>query len=160
MLKFIREVFRGESLLDQAYDETVAILGIARDMTATASDSLRRTSGADPALEIFKTDKSINKYERETRRRVLTHMAVSTAADLAPALVLTSIVIDVERIGDYAKNIVELAVAHPDPLHASDYEERLRALEERVRQGFDRVSQALRERENVLGLQSSFQMNV
>ena len=145
MLEFIRELFRGESLLDQAYEDTVTVLRIARDMTAAASDSLRRSRGANPALEVFKTDIHINKYERETRRKVVTHMAISTSADLAPALILTSIVIDVERIGDYAKNIVELAVVHPEPLQPVEYEGRLEQLEERVRLGFDRVSAALRE---------------
>lgn len=142
MLGFLKELLRGESLLDQAYTETVAILSVARDMTLAASASLRHSDAADSSLDVYKTDKTINKYERETRRKVLTHLAVSTAADYAPALVLTSIVIDVERIGDYAKNIVELAQAHPRALRAYGYEERVRRLEERVRMGFDRVTEA------------------
>lgn len=142
MLEILKELFRGESLLDQAYEETVAILGVARDMTLAASNSLRHSDSVDDSLDLYKTDKTINKYERETRRKVLTHLAVSTAADYAPALVLTSIVIDVERIGDYAKNILELARAHPRALPAYAYEDRVQRLEERVRIGFGRVSEA------------------
>lgn len=145
MFRFIREFFRKESLLDQAYGETVEMLGLARDMTRAATKSLRHSDTAEVSLDIHKVDITINKYERETRRRVLTHLAVSTAADHAPALVLTSIVIDVERLGDYAKNIVELANAHPGALKAAEYEDRVQELERRVMQGFDRVSLAFEE---------------
>ena len=145
MLRFLRELFRGESLLDQAFEATVNMLALARDMVKAASDSLRRSETADVELDIRKADVTINKYQRETRRQVLTHMAVSSAADFAPALVLTSIVIDVERLGDYAKNIIELAQAHPKALNALDYEEGIQGLELRVTQGFNRVGEALRQ---------------
>ena len=145
MLRFIRELFRGESLLDQAFEATVTMLALARDMVQAASDSLRRSDTADVELDIRQADITINKYERETRRQVLTHMAVSSAADFAPALVLTSIVIDVERLGDYAKNIIELAQAHPAALDAATYEKGVCDLETRVTQGFNRVGEAFKE---------------
>jgi phosphate uptake regulator len=145
MLRFIRELFRGESLLDQAFEATANMLALARDMVQAASDSLRRSDTADVELDIRKADVTINKYQRETRRQVLTHMAVSSAADFAPALVLTSIVIDVERLGDYAKNITELAQAHPSALKAFNYEKIVQDLENRVTQGFNRVGEAFKE---------------
>ena len=145
MLRFIRELFRGESLLDQAFEATANMLALARDMVQAASDSLRRSETADVELDIRKADVTINKYQRETRRQVLTHMAVSSSADFAPALVLTSIVIDVERLGDYAKNITELAQAHPAALKAFNYEKIVQDLENRVTQGFNRVGEAFKE---------------
>jgi len=145
MFRLIRELLRGESLLDQAYQATINMLALARDMVQAASDSLRRSDTANVELDIRKADVTINKYERETRRQVLTHLAVSSSAEFAPALVLTSIVIDVERLGDYAKNIVELAQAHPSALDASVYEKNVQDLEARVTQGFNRVSEAFKE---------------
>ncbi len=145
MLRFLRELFRGESLLDQAFEATANMLTLARDMVQAASDSLRRSDTANVELDIRKADVTINKYQRETRRQVLTHMAVSSSADFAPALVLTSIVIDVERLGDYAKNITELAQAHPKALKAFNYEKGVQDLENRVTQGFNRVSEAFKE---------------
>lgn len=145
MFRLIRELLRGESLLDQAFQATVNMLALARDMVQAASDSLRRSDTADVEFDIRKADVTINKYERETRRQVLTHLAVSSSAEFAPALVLTSIVIDVERLGDYAKNIVELAQAHPSALEAATYEKGVQDLESRVNQGFNRVSEAFKE---------------
>jgi phosphate uptake regulator len=145
MLKLIRELFRKESLLDEAFEETCAMLGLARDMTRAATASLRHSDSAEVALDIHKADIRINKYERETRRRVLTHLSISTAVEHTAALVLTSIVIDVERLGDYAKNIVELAQAHPSALNALEYEDRVRELERRIMDGFDQVTEAFRD---------------
>jgi len=145
MFRLIRELLRGESLLDQSFQATVNMLALARDMVQASSNSLRRSDTADVELDIRKADVTINKYERETRRQVLTHLAVSSSADFAPALVLTSIVIDVERLGDYAKNIVELAQAHPSALKAEAYEKGVQDLEERVTQGFNRVGEVFKE---------------
>ena len=45
------------------------------------------------------------------RRKIVTHMSVSAKPDINMGLILTAIVIDIERIGDYAKNIAELAAS-------------------------------------------------
>jgi phosphate uptake regulator len=49
---------------------------------------------------------------------VLKHLAVTGGMNIIPGLILTSVVIDLERIGDYTKNITDLAVAHPRRLSA------------------------------------------
>jgi phosphate transport system protein len=143
MFRFLRELFKGESLVDQSFHETIDILGVAKLMMAAAGSTLRDTETGEVGLDVRKSDKKINKYQREVRRNILTHLAVSSSTDSTAALVLSSIIIDVERIGDYTKNIVELAQAHPRRLKAGRYEDDLQKLEERVRQGFDEVRQAL-----------------
>jgi phosphate transport system protein len=143
MFRLIRELFRGESLLDQSFEETISILDVAKAMMSAASQSLRKSDAGGVDMDVHKADIQINKYQREVRRNILTHLSVSQATDLTAALVLTSIIIDVERLGDYTKNIVELADAHPRRLEAGVYEERLRRLEERICAGYDDVRNAL-----------------
>jgi phosphate transport system protein len=53
--------------------------------------------------------------------------------------VLVSIIIDIERVGDYTKNIVELAMNHPPKLHGGLFEEDLRKIEDAVEDTFTRV---------------------
>ena len=48
---------------------------------------------------------------------------------MASGLVLVSVVIDIERIGDYTKNIYDLAVNHPQILDGSSLESRLSKVE-------------------------------
>ena len=55
------------------------------------------------------TDARVNELEREIRRELVVHASVHGAGDIAAVLVYMSIVKDVERIGDYAKNIFDLA---------------------------------------------------
>jgi phosphate uptake regulator len=99
------------------------------------------------------TDREINRLEQEIRRKVLTHLAVSGTADLSIGLALISTIIDVERIGDYTKNIYELATLHPKRLLAGDWEDQLENMESTVSHDLGRSIEALRESDNELGAQ-------
>lgn len=68
--------------------------------------------GVDPGTvrrEIKSTDHRINEGEREVRRELVVHASVVGAIDTPAILVYMSIVKDIERIGDYAKNLLDLA---------------------------------------------------
>ena len=62
---------------------------------------------------------------------------------LYSCLVLVSIIIDIERIGDYTKNIVDLAKNHPARLNGGLYEEDLQKIEHAVEDTFLRVTKDL-----------------
>jgi phosphate uptake regulator len=69
--------------------------------------------GSDPNVireDLFQTDKRINRMEQEIRRALVVHGAVHGALSFPELLVMMSLVKDAERIGDYAKNIFDLAV--------------------------------------------------
>ena len=55
----------------------------------------------------------------------MTHLVVSGNKDLGSGLILVSVVIDIERMGDYTKNIYDLAIQHPKRLKAGNYENQL-----------------------------------
>ncbi|MFP4311856.1 MAG: PhoU domain-containing protein [Nitriliruptoraceae bacterium] len=59
--------------------------------------------------EIKATDQRVNDGEREIRRDLVVHASVVGAIDTPAILVYMSIVKDVERIGDYGKNLRDLA---------------------------------------------------
>ena len=52
--------------------------------------------------------------------------------DLGTGLVLVSVVIDIERIGDYTKNIYDLAVNHPKKLNGGSLEDCIAEIEKTV----------------------------
>ena len=56
-------------------------------------------------------------------------MAIGGKEDIGSGLVLVSVVIDIERIGDYTKNIYDLAVNHPKKLNGGSVEDRLVEIE-------------------------------
>lgn len=58
--------------------------------------------------EIKATDQRVNDGEREVRRDLVVHASVVGAIDTPAILVYMSIVKDIERIGDYGKNLRDL----------------------------------------------------
>ena len=80
----------------------------AFDLAATAL-----LSGGDPDVvrkDLFETDARINHTEIAVRRMLLVHGAVHGRQHLPELLVMMSVLKDAERIGDYAKNIFDVAV--------------------------------------------------
>jgi phosphate transport system protein len=73
--------------------------------------------GADPRTvgpELRATDHRVNEAEREIRRELVVHASVHGGIDTPAVLVYMSIVKDVERVGDYAKNLFDLAADGAD----------------------------------------------
>lgn len=143
MLKELLKIFRSDSLLNQALDQSIEMLELVETMFYRARTSLRQRDNSTVDLDIYAADRQVNAYEQEVRRKVLTHLAVTDGRDLAAGLVLVSIVIDIERLGDFAKNVVDLAVRHPASLHCGPYEDEIVALEKAVERAFPAVISAL-----------------
>ena len=139
MWKEILAIFNKDTLLDQAYQRSYEMLDITHQMFQEARLSLRERNDNKLAEHIYDQDIAVNKFEREVRRKVLSHLAVSGTTDLYSGLVLVSIIIDVERIGDYTKNIVEMAQNHPPKLTGGLYEDDLAKVETAVNDVFTRV---------------------
>jgi phosphate uptake regulator len=59
--------------------------------------------------ELRSTDKKVNQLQWEIRRDLVVHSSVFGGIDSPTVLVYMSIVKDVERVGDYAKNLLDLA---------------------------------------------------
>lgn len=153
MFKKFRELFGSENLLDQAYETTVTMLETDFEMYKAARHSLRESETAELQIDVRKKDKQINKFERQVRRNVLTHLTVAGTANLVPGLILVSIVIDVERIGDYTKNIVDLAVGHPGKLRGGSFESALNDIETAVIENFDLAITVLKSQDKKHGQQ-------
>ena len=67
------------------------------------------TVGESELRSSKRRDVKINKLQRKIRKRVLIHLATQDgASDLPYCMLLISLVKDVERIGDYAKDLVKL----------------------------------------------------
>jgi len=150
MFSKFKELFSSENLLDSAYTTTVTMLEFDQKMYEAAHYALRHSDSADLPFDIKKMDRKINKYEREVRRNVLTHLSVAGTANLVPGLVLVSIVIDVERLGDYTKNIVDLAKRHPKMLLGGSHEQTLEEIEDVVDDQITQVIKVLKDQDKTL----------
>ena len=141
MWKDILGLFKGASLCEEAFDEALLMLETSRGMYRDAIRALH-DKGAMVA-DLYQRDRQLNRYERSVRRKIVTHMSVSAKPDINMGLVLTSIVIDIERIGDYTKNILELAMGLDAPLDGLELDADVREIEKMVEEMFDDVIPAL-----------------
>jgi phosphate uptake regulator len=120
MFHWLQNADRGLSLIFRQFGQ---MLEDGRHVFDAACNAF--VGGTDPTAvgeDLFATDKRINKIEQAIRRELVVHVAVSNKVDYPLCLTLMSLVKDAERIGDYAKNIFDLAVESPgfpgDPMAA------------------------------------------
>ncbi|KAA3598371.1 MAG: hypothetical protein DWQ06_11660 [Calditrichaeota bacterium] len=132
MFKDLYNAWKSQSLIEQAWEDCLEMLEIGHEMIQESINALRTNEVAGVPEELRAKDKIVNRFQKDVRRNVLTHLAGSGMNDLTTGLVLTSIVISLERIGDITKNITELATHYPKRLEAGIYEEQLKALEAQV----------------------------
>jgi len=143
MFKEFFDLFRKESLLKQAFNRSLEMMKEDREMYVEAVKSLREHDDAKISIDIYAKDQMINAYEREVRRNVLTHLTVAQGQNVHAGLALVSIVVDIERIGDYTKNIVALALQHPGKLRCGSFEQDLKKIETTVRTMFNLLVEAM-----------------
>lgn len=142
--KQLIELWKTADSMTQALEDSHVMLEITHEMFTESAKSLRQSDNAAVDIDIYKMDQSINLYEQQVRRKVLKHLAIAGGVNMIPGLILTSIVIDIERIGDYAKNIKELAVSHPDRLQCGRYDNDIKRIEEGVIEIYNEVIPALK----------------
>ena len=147
MFKQIFKLFKSDTLYNQALNECYEMLDIDLEMFQESIHVLRNQDDSKSKIDIAKTDIKINKFERSVRRKVMTHLAVSGTEDLGSGLILTSVVIDIERIGDYTKNIYDLSKFYSKRLNGAELEKDLVEVEENVIALFQNSIKAFKEQD-------------
>ncbi len=143
MLRKLIAAWKADNLLKQAWQQSYQMLEIDQEMFLEASRVLRDSEDGTLRKDLLEMDKRVNSYEREVRRKVITHCSIQGGTAISSGVVLVSIVIDIERIGDYTKNIVELASKHPSKLRGGKYESDLAKVEEAVKDNFLRTKASI-----------------
>jgi phosphate transport system protein len=146
-------IFQKDSLMDRAYRRSSTMLDITLSMFLNAKTSLRYTDSDRVGIDIYDRDAEVNRYQREVRRHVFKHLSVHGMERLTSGLVLVSIIINIERIGDYTKNIIELAMNHPRRLHGGKFEVDLKRVETAVEDNFIRTKSCFESADEKTALQ-------
>ncbi len=146
----VREFFRstGPEGLDHIEVLISDMLAESRHTFDTACAAT--LGGADVSTigeDVRSTDRRINALEREVRRELVVHASVHGAlADVPAVMRYMNVVKDIERVGDYAKNIYDLAAQGVDLSEARDKEE-LSAYRDRVSSLISEVAVTFHERD-------------
>ena len=140
MFKQLISLLKKGDLFSQAFEDTNTMLKKSERLYNEAVKAMLANKSA--GFNIYELDREINSLEKKIRRKVLEHLSINPQQDIVASLVLTSIVIDVERIGDYSKNIYELLDLYGKPETITienkliDYSERITELFEKVKSIF------------------------
>ena len=95
-----------------------------KDMMTGAGDLVRRAGEAfaggrmssEERDAFYAGDREINRMEQKVRRQVISQVTFSSPVHRTRLLAFLSFVKDVERLGDYAKNLIEAAELLPPSL--------------------------------------------
>ncbi|MBX3128950.1 MAG: hypothetical protein KF718_19700 [Polyangiaceae bacterium] len=121
MLKELLSVFRGDHPLQAASKDFTKMLDLAREMVLDATEIFwGRPMSAEERTVLYEKDVQINRLQRSVRKLVVAMLSGPEPSDVPYGLLLMSLVKDVERLGDYAKNLTELAQWCPAALPESD----------------------------------------
>jgi hypothetical protein len=108
VLSFFR---RGDPGMTHITAEIVTMLGDARHSFELATGAVLDGGDVEQAAsDVIATDARINRAEFDIRRELIVHVSVHGATDIASVLGYTLLVKKVERLGDQAKNILDLAL--------------------------------------------------
>jgi phosphate uptake regulator len=143
MFRALLNVLRKKNQLSGALDLSYECLEKAELLARASIDDL--LDGKKPELDIYALDREINRGEMQVRRLVFEYQLLNEVSDLTAGLVLTSTIIDIERIGDYAKNIYELAERYRHPFAGNRHFDTVRNIAEEVLELFPRAATAFRE---------------
>jgi phosphate transport system protein len=117
VLKELLGIFRADSPRQAITDNFVTMLNLSKEMILEAS-AVFWGKQQDPAgrKALFDKDVQVNQYERTIRKQLVTHLAVGDSRNVPFGLAMMSLVKDVERLGDYAKNLAELVDLRTSPI--------------------------------------------
>jgi len=121
MIKELLEMLKDSAdLIDLSKQKSMSMLTTSKEMVTLVFNALNCSASCNVKQSISKIDQSLNKLQKEVRKMVFEHLAISGVKDLVKSLQLFSIVNDIERIGDNAKNLAEVLDYIPCELVVSE----------------------------------------
>jgi phosphate uptake regulator len=142
MLRELISILRSRDPLSDLTENFTTMLKKAQEAVVRAGDIFFEGTN-DPKVRgrIYALDVEVNKLERDIRMQVISHLSLGlSSSDLPYCLLLTSLVKDVERIGDYAKNLSELGDLGKCSLPDDDLVAELREIRAGVESAFERLA--------------------
>ena len=141
----IISVWRKEDLLSEAWEKSLEMLDLSHNMFVKAVKKSKKQESLSVLKQLKNRDKEINKYQREVRRKIITHVSLqNNINDISSIMVLMNMVVDIERIGDYSKNILDLAIYFPERLNTKILHPELHEIEQVVKSRFDKTVDAIK----------------
>ena len=133
VFKDLVNIWKSEDSLSQAWASSNEMLTLSHEMFVDSVNALRSGEKNKVIKSIKQRDTDINEYHRDIRKKVVTYYSISKdVTNIHSGLVLINMVVDIERVGDYTKNILDLAKHYPEKLISENISDDLRVIEKAV----------------------------
>ena len=150
VFKDLVTIWNSEDSLSQAWTSSNEMLHLSHEMFTDSINALRSGEKNKVIKSIKLRDEEINQYHRDIRKKVVTYYSVSKdVTNINSGLVLINMVVDIERVGDYTKNILDLAKYYPKKLRSEKISEDLRIIEQAVIERFQNTVNAVEEMDEI-----------
>lgn len=109
MIRELLNIFRGEDPNEAISSRLSQMMALAEELIVEAGNCLFRGCVEIDRDTFFQRDQQINSLQQEIRTHMVGRLALSTSMERARFLVIFGLIKDVERLGDYAKNLLGVA---------------------------------------------------
>jgi phosphate uptake regulator len=119
-----------------------AMLTLSYEMTISAGEMFfAGSASSQERTALYGHDVLVNQLERQIRKQVVARLSMpGNRPDVPYSLLLVSLVKDVERIGDYSKNLAEISDIRPGALPDDEVTRELREIRRDVEESFKALS--------------------
>ena len=122
MIAEIVAALRAHGTLSRALELYNSMIEDVKEMYALAMNALRGKESVEGVRDrLYGLDREVNEKERTIRRSLVNHLSLRVGHDAPACLMLMSVVKDAERLGDYCKNLFEVAEMFGQPLARGRY---------------------------------------
>ena len=151
IFKDILAIWKSDNLLSQAWEDSLRMLSLSNDIFVQSIQYFNSGENIDAVKALKKEDQSINDYYQLVRRKVITHYSIDKPPiDTSGGLTLINMVVDIERIGDYCKNISDLTLMREGPIDFGELSNEIKSIEEEVESRFTKTIKAIQDQDETL----------
>jgi phosphate uptake regulator len=141
VVKQILQAYRTYKVIQESEREIRTMIEMARSLFGASALALLRQQEVD--FDLYARDREINKLVVDIRKKIVEHLSVTACHNVGGELVFLKVINDIERVGDYSKNLLDLARQLSAPLPESNYHQQLVGMFPTVESFFKKAESAL-----------------
>lgn len=125
------------NVIEECRAEALEMMHLSQEMFVFVERALHEPASEQIKSHVKRKDQDVNRLQDSVRRKIYQYLAISRGKDLLSALQLHDIAKEIERIGDYSKNIAELAEMVPAGVDWGEREAGMRNARQQLLEMFD-----------------------
>ena len=113
MSGLLKSLINPTPAVDEARSDVLEMIHLSQEMFLFVVRALHEEQSEQVKARVKSKDQEVNALQNRVRSVIYRHLTLSHGKNLLPSLQLHDIAGEVERVGDYSKNIAELAEMIP-----------------------------------------------